>query len=1110
MSFMSFFAPIGPMFTGLDMLIRYNAAYESIDPAIERLQRRLESLRFLLRSIHELKPKHLALSDLFSNAQKHVTQELMAEFEVFLADYSRGPKEHKQKIMRKLARTGDKLKKIALSTKNEMTLRRMDEAVSKVVGEVNTLLQVEEMYNLNNMSDSLRAVLGGLKDMPAANEQLIREMEARVLGNLKGMREMLGDSRQSLKGINASISLIAKDLASVHKTINAVPPYLKHVQSTEIRDLWRNREWADCIPLAHFARAFGEFVDYTFATLAPKIQEHVVNRMCQELLDRAAASSNTHSKDYIAPSDLDRMIPRESQLIDYMLGLEFGWVLYLDHLNAQIAAAAESLEANPRKTATLHRELSTVLAPFAAQFPIGAEYKADAVVSVQRNLDVYRGGWPADACAVVDAVQAVAAALTDASPDDVLFSALDPRVAGSAQLFGAAHAAIAAAAHHLFALMDVELPAGFAPLDDVDPADADEDTMRNSALLAQLEVVRRNLARVLADEDTPAAIAAVASSAVAKLFIRMTALNLLTPATVAGLTNCFTATHHGIPVLVHPTGIPSASDLPADLVAFLRRAHAQPHPSLLHVLGLAVYQGHWTLVMERPAMPCATLDTVLADAGRHLSLAARVSVARDIAAAVEYLHAEGVPVAALATRAVLVDRRGNVKLVGGFRAAAWIDEGEAAATLLRYASPEMAAGFAGPRGSLDADMWSMGAVFVALLTGKEFFDDVSDEALAAHLAECEAKGGAVALPTLPALDSRLLEVIADCLRTAPAERPTIEDLLGTLEQLIEEGAVQVEDSAAVVAGSGLVDGNGSQAGSVRNGSVAFPPPRVTSRSSTAYSVGASSTYSGSLPPYDIGSPGSPGQWQQMPAQGVYPSHVRGNGAGAPVNMLAQAIQEYNSGKGDVQRAIQMFDTAYLTYQQYDALHYLGNIFYFGAPGAIEPDYQRAYEYYLKATQNGSRLGHVGLGDCYLFNLGLPEPQTLATRLQQARHHYTLAYRDHPSPPARLLCGLADLQYYSKQGETRLQYRPVQFDQDAISMYQRAATLEQGYYRAQVGLADCCLAAGDRDTAKELYLSVADAMPTLRRVFIGLSLCATDHEDRESYGVMSESPDVSDH
>ena len=33
----------------------------------------------------------------------------------------------------------------------QMVLRQMDEAVSKVVAEVNTLLQVEEMSNMNNI-----------------------------------------------------------------------------------------------------------------------------------------------------------------------------------------------------------------------------------------------------------------------------------------------------------------------------------------------------------------------------------------------------------------------------------------------------------------------------------------------------------------------------------------------------------------------------------------------------------------------------------------------------------------------------------------------------------------------------------------------------------------------------------------------------------------------------------------------------------------------------------------------------------------------------------------------------------------------------------------------
>ncbi|ORZ40470.1 hypothetical protein BCR44DRAFT_1425130 [Catenaria anguillulae PL171] len=81
---------------------------------------------------------------------------------------------------------------------------------------------------------------------------------------------------------------------------------------------------------------------------------------------------------------------------------------------------------------------------------------------------------------------------------------------------------------------------------------------------------------------------------------------------------------------------------------------------------------------------------------------------------------------------------------------------------------------------------------------------------------------------------------------------------------------------------------------------------------------------------------------------------------------------------------------------------------------------------------------------------------------------------------------------------------------ALHRYQKAAGMEPGYYRAQVGLADCCLARNQIENAKELYLAVAEAMPSLKRVYIGLSLASTDHGDRDSYAVMSEEPGVRDH
>ncbi|KAI9223098.1 hypothetical protein BC828DRAFT_396269 [Blastocladiella britannica] len=1016
------------------------------------------------------------------------------DFEKFLTDYKSTPKEHKSRVMRGLARKGDKMRKFVLSTFHEATIRRMDEVVSKVVAEVNTLLQVEEMYNLNNMSDSLRAVLSRLNDSQTANEELVRSLEQRVFGSIKGMREELATNNHVLRGVNNNVSQMAKTLLEIHRDMNALPGFLKSVKSTEVRDLWRNRDWPDALELQRFGRGFDDFLDYSFTNVSFAVRQRIVHRACTDL-ERLNAGKR-FGAGYLAPSDLERLFPGEESLVDFLVASELGWLVYLQYLAQRMHSMADQLETNPHKSSRLVKDLDTVLAPLIAAYPIDPEMSADVVVVVDRDLPGYSARWPQPARTLVQSLNTVVKLISNSFDDSLsrgeeLFSAsLLGASSTESRSFGDGHATLAVTAPQLYEVLEMadDAPSPGELLTQVNPEDDELDASCHTKLQSQFQSIRRNLVMMLTDPQVPTEVPTAA--VLARFFVKMANIARLTPVEILGLQQTYTGIHHGIPVLVHVTPVAITNDLPADVIAYVQ-ATREPHPALLNVRGVASLNGYWALVLDLPVAPVMTLQQLLAT-HTDLSNGTKVALARDVISAVQYIHAQGHTHNALSTLSVLVDAKLTVRVIGGVESGGWIRQG-LEADLSRYAAPEHLLGFTKTSSTAreTADLWSIGALLVAIFTGSEFLGNLADDNVLEAI-----KDGQFTMPSLPALgDGALAAAILANINAfdMPSSRTPLEELDAVLWKLIQDGVVGPALTPASMGGAAAANGSsrptslysadGMSALSARGGG---PPPRQSSRAASDYSQ------SSPLPAYSMENGDQ--HHHQMPMSGAGPT------SGIHRDALAEAIQALS--EGNVQKAIQLFETAYTVYMQYDALHFLGDIYYFGN-GGIKVEYARAYEYYLKATQNGSRSGHIGLGDCYLFNLGLPDRVPRATRLEQAKHHYTLAFRDHPDPPTRLLCGLADLEYYTSQAEGRSGFRTVQFSMEAEARYQVALAREPTYYRALVGMADVLLSHGDNARAREQYLTVAEAMPDLKRVWIGLVLSSDNHNDRDSFGLLAE-------
>ncbi|HET6373490.1 MAG TPA: protein kinase [Candidatus Polarisedimenticolia bacterium] len=235
------------------------------------------------------------------------------------------------------------------------------------------------------------------------------------------------------------------------------------------------------------------------------------------------------------------------------------------------------------------------------------------------------------------------------------------------------------------------------------------------------------------------------------------------------------------------------------------------HPSISSIFGLEEAEGVRALVMELVEGP--TLAERLASG--PLPLEESLSVARQIAEAVEEAHERGIVHRDLKPANVKLTADGKVKVLD-FGLAKALDPGGSATgssasqlsmspTLMHgatqmgtilgtaaYMAPEQAAGVAVDR---RADIWSFGAVLYEMLTGRRLFDgETVSHVLAAVLKDTPD------FAALPAgTPDRIVDLLRRCLRRKPRERL---QAIGDARVAIEEALADPHLGERAAPGSG--------------------------------------------------------------------------------------------------------------------------------------------------------------------------------------------------------------------------------------------------------------------------------------------------------------------
>ncbi|HEX2180440.1 MAG TPA: protein kinase [Actinomycetota bacterium] len=242
--------------------------------------------------------------------------------------------------------------------------------------------------------------------------------------------------------------------------------------------------------------------------------------------------------------------------------------------------------------------------------------------------------------------------------------------------------------------------------------------------------------------------------------------------------------------VIHTEGLDQAS---IERVRREARAMARlgDHPNIVNIFDVGEEPGLIFLIAE--LMPGGSVDELLNRARGPLALERVLTVARQVAAALEYVHEQGVVHRDIKPANVWLSRDGTAKLgdfglAAGTQAVKLTSEGMMLGTVA-YMAPEQATG-----GEVDArsDLYSLGALLYEAATGKPPF--AGDDAIAVisqqiHTAPVAPTWHNPGVP--PALESLILDLLAK----SPADRPqSAAEVLARLEAL--SGTQPVVETAA--------------------------------------------------------------------------------------------------------------------------------------------------------------------------------------------------------------------------------------------------------------------------------------------------------------------------
>jgi serine/threonine-protein kinase len=231
--------------------------------------------------------------------------------------------------------------------------------------------------------------------------------------------------------------------------------------------------------------------------------------------------------------------------------------------------------------------------------------------------------------------------------------------------------------------------------------------------------------------------------------------------------------------------------------AEVRAALKVSHPNVCRVHYLGEHEGRLFLTME--LVQGGDLSTLLRQVGR-LPEERALTVARQLCSAVSAVHAAGLLHRDLKPANVLLDEKGDVRLVDfGIAALAGrvtdVSSGTAA-----YQAPEV---LAGKEVTVASDLFALGLVLYEVFTGKQAFPARAREELARMHRSGPTAPSSHGRPVDPAVD----RIILRCLASNPEDRPRSAEevqaaLPGALQAAVDAGETPSPGFIADAGGSG--------------------------------------------------------------------------------------------------------------------------------------------------------------------------------------------------------------------------------------------------------------------------------------------------------------------
>ena len=214
--------------------------------------------------------------------------------------------------------------------------------------------------------------------------------------------------------------------------------------------------------------------------------------------------------------------------------------------------------------------------------------------------------------------------------------------------------------------------------------------------------------------------------------------------------------------------------------AFLKEAHIMKklrHPKLIRLYAICTTEYPIYIITE--LMPKGSLfDYLHSQEGRHLQLPQLIDMAAQIAAGMAYLEMHNYIHRDLAARNILVGENNIVKVANFDRAQPIADDDEYNAPegekfLVKWTAPEAALY---NRFSIKSDVWSFGILLTELVTyGHILYFGMSGAEVLQQLER------GYRMPCPPNTPESLYQIMLDCWKRNPADRPTFEALQWQLE-----------------------------------------------------------------------------------------------------------------------------------------------------------------------------------------------------------------------------------------------------------------------------------------------------------------------------------------